>query len=74
MSGVKVRDSKFDDIRPYRDDEIPAAMQRIADNPLFPVVSSFAYPDMDVDEVREMLKGFRTVEEFQREAMYRLNE
>jgi len=69
-----MRDPKFDDIRPYRDDEISAAMHRIADNPLFPVVSSFAYPDKDVDDVRAMLKSFTTAREFQHIAMHHLNE
>lgn len=69
-----MRDPKFDDMRPYRDDEIPAAMQRITSNPLFPVVSSFVFPDEDVEKVRALVGGFRTIREFQQVAMYRLNE
>jgi hypothetical protein len=31
-----IKDSRFDDIRPYYEEEIPAAMQRIADSRSFP--------------------------------------
>ena len=34
------RDAKFDDIRPYYEEEIPAAMQRIADSGSFPLLAS----------------------------------
>ena len=42
---MMIDETIFDDIRPYRDEEIPAAMHRIADNDLFPLLSSFAFPD-----------------------------
>ena len=38
------KNSKFDDIRPYYEDEIPAAMQRIADSDVFPLLASYVYP------------------------------
>ena len=31
----------FDDIRPYTDQEIPAAMQRIADSSMLPILVSY---------------------------------
>jgi len=42
---MMIDETIFDDIRPYRDEEIPAAMHRMADNDLFPLLSSFAFPD-----------------------------
>lgn len=68
-----MRNPKFDDIRPYYEEEIPAAMQRIADSHLFPVVSSFVFPDKDVEEVRELVRSIRTSDEFQRKVMYQVN-
>lgn len=39
-----IKNPKFDDIRPYYEEEIPAAMQRIADSDVFPLLASFVYP------------------------------
>ena len=50
---------KFDDIRPYRDDEIPAAMQRIVSDPLFPQVAQYVYPDRTLQEVRDIMLSSR---------------
>ena len=47
---------KFDDIRPYRDEEIPAAMQRIASNSSFPLVAQFVFPELTVEEAAEKIR------------------
>ena len=67
-------DHKFDDIRPYRDDEIPAAMQRIASNRSFPLVAQFVYPDLTVEEAADKVRGFKTTYDFQYGAMIPLNQ
>jgi len=67
-------DAQFDDIRPYREDEIPAAMQRIAHSPSFALLASYVYPDEPVDAVRRRVEGYRSVRQFQTEAMRRVNE
>jgi hypothetical protein len=36
-------DNRFDDIRPYYDSEIPAAMQRIAEYPMLTAVSEWLF-------------------------------
>ena len=64
----------FDDIRPYRDEEIPAAMHRIADNDLFPLLSSFAFPDRNVEDVRAEVRSISTVYDFQKQMMWYVNE
>lgn len=69
-----VRNQKFDDIRPYYDDEIPAAMKRIAASDTFPLLASYAFPDRKVEEVRAMVEGLRTVDEFQTKVMWFVNE
>ena len=66
-------DSKFDDIRPYRDDEIPAAMQRIASNRSFPLVAQFVYPELTVEEAAEKVRGYKTTYDFQHGAMVPMN-
>ena len=62
----------FDDIRPYVDSEIPAAMQRIVSDKYFPLVCDFLFPDTPVQEVAVLLGSCRTVEEFQMRVMYKV--
>lgn len=63
----------FEDIRPYFDEEIPAAMQRIAESSVLPVLSSFVFPDKSIEEVRQLLLSFRTIKDFQLGVMYDVN-
>lgn len=64
----------FDDIRPYRDNEIPDAMQRISDSPVLPLLASYVCPELSLDYVKEMIRGFRTVRDFQYGIMHKVNE
>ena len=68
------QNSKFDDIRPYYEDEIPAAMQRIADSASFPLLASYVYPNENIERVRELIKSYKTIREFQLEVMKCVNE
>ncbi len=65
---------QFDDIRPYNAEEIPAAMQRIAASPSFPILAAYVYPDEPVETVRKRIAGYKTVKEFQEETMSMVNE
>ena len=62
----------YDDIRPYVDAEIPAAMQRIVADKYFPLVCDFLFPDMPVQAVAALVGSCRTVEEFQMRVMYKV--
>jgi len=66
-------EDKFDDIRPYYQSEIPAAMRRIADSDMFAPLSKFIFPDRDVEDVRRMVAAIRSTEEFQDLVMYHAN-
>lgn len=68
------QNSKFDDIRPYYEDEVPAAMQRLADCDAFPLLASYVYPGEPIDTVRNRIKSFTTVKEFQLDTMRHVNE
>ncbi len=57
--------NKFDDIRPYYDSEIPAAMQRIADSELIPSIVNYLSPSLDVETFRNNIRKIKTIEEFQ---------
>jgi 1-acyl-sn-glycerol-3-phosphate acyltransferase len=63
----------FNDIRPFNDSEIPEAMQRIADNPMLPLVASYIYPYKQLHEIKEMLCSFKTIRDFQHGVMYDVN-
>ena len=69
-----IKNSKFDDIRPYYQDEIPAAMQRIADSEVFPLLASFVYPELPIEEVRQRVRSFQNTYDFQHDTMSRVNE
>ncbi|MBP5538899.1 MAG: 1-acyl-sn-glycerol-3-phosphate acyltransferase [Bacteroidales bacterium] len=60
----------FDDIRPFVDAEIPAAMQRIAGHLQFPTVSRFLFPREDPAQVGAQLCTCRTISDFQMSFMY----
>lgn len=60
----------FDDIRPYVNEEIPAAMQRIVSDARFPLICQYLFPERSVAEVAAVLGSCRTAEEFQRRFMY----
>ncbi|MCL2040975.1 MAG: 1-acyl-sn-glycerol-3-phosphate acyltransferase [Bacteroidales bacterium] len=64
---------KFDDIRPYVDAEIPAAMQRIAESEYLPAIAKFVFPDKELSEVQKILRGYTNIRDFQLEAMYAFN-
>ena len=68
------QNNKFDDIRPYYSDEVPAAMQRIAASDGFPIVASYVFPDQDIKQLRAMVAGLKTTEEFQSKVMAQFNE
>jgi len=68
-----MKNPKFDDIRPYYEDEIPAAMQRIARSSSFPILASYVYPDEPVEQVRRRIASFTTVRQFQSETMALVN-
>lgn len=55
----------FDDIRPYTDAEIPAAMHRIAADPAFPAILRYIYPNGNIEQLSEQFKKIETVEQFQ---------
>ena len=69
-----MRNPAFDDIRPYYDDEIPAAMQRIAASASFPLLASYIFPHEDIETVRQRVMAIRTSHELQEQIMKPVNE
>ena len=69
-----IKDPRFDDIRPYYEDEIPAAMQRIANSEVFPLLASYVFPEETIESARKIVKSYQTTKDFQLDAMRRVNE
>lgn len=61
--------SEYDDIRPYTDAEIPAAMRQVAEWDLFPQMVRFIYPDAVIEEQRRHILGIDSVHRFQSTVM-----
>lgn len=53
----------FDDIRPYNADEIPAAIQRMADSEVIPAIAD--YLGMPAETLRERIRTSTTLDAFQ---------
>ena len=61
--------SEFDDIRPYYDSEVPAAMERMASDPVLTPALRFINPQLNVDVFRARLRNIKTTDQFQSEVM-----
>lgn len=66
--------SIFDNIRPYYNEEIPSAMNRIADSELFPLIASYVFPNENIEDVRQHIRCIRSIDQFQHEVMSIVNE
>ncbi len=62
-------EEKYNDIKPYSDEQIPQAMARIASDPAFDAVSNYLYPDKPLSYFREMALSCRNTNEFQERIM-----
>ena len=60
---------RFDDIRPFHDSEVNAAMWRISDSVFFPEIAEYVFPDEPLEKVRRLMRSLQTCDEFQREVM-----
>lgn len=54
----------YDEIRPYTDSEVPAAIRRMADNELFPFFVKTIYPDIDFEGFKQQFLQVKTINEW----------
>jgi 1-acyl-sn-glycerol-3-phosphate acyltransferase len=62
-------DTFFEDWGPYRDEEVAPAMRRIMESPYFPGLAGYIYPRLSLDEVRGVLEGFSSADDFHSQTM-----
>lgn len=60
---------KYDAIRPYTNEEMVAALDRVAAHPLLTNILNFLFPGKDRKEFEVLLRSVRTVDEFQVKVM-----
>jgi len=58
---------QFEAIRPYRDEELPEAIERILTEPALYRMVKWVYPGLSKRAIQKMFRAVRTVEEFQSE-------
>lgn len=60
---------KFDDIRPYIDEEVSPALARIAANPLLVNIAAYLFPGKGVDYFKNILLSCHSTDDFQVKVM-----
>lgn len=65
--------SIYDDIRPFDEHEVVQAMQDIAMDRLFPVLSKFVFPNLSFEEVKSIFSSLKSIDDFQSKVMYQAN-
>lgn len=63
-------DSKFDNIRPYHDEEVNAAIKTIMHEPMMHTVMQFIYPEKTEAEWTEILSNVHSTQDFQGNVAY----
>ncbi len=58
-------EQEFENIRPYNNSEIPAAIDKIIADENFNFICKFLFPEKEINEVINILKSIKTIDEFQ---------
>lgn len=62
----------FDEIRPFSDDEVEMAINMIVDDPYFNYFMPFCFPNLSLEEIKQMFKKVRSIDDFQYNIMHDL--
>ncbi len=60
----------FNNIRPYRDNEVKEAVSRLVNHPFFEQVAKKIFPDRDHDALVNQMASLQTIKDFQSVMMY----
>jgi hypothetical protein len=67
-----MKTQKYDDIRPFRDEEVPEVISRLLSDPQFCAIMSNIYTTVSVDKMKEDLRQVKSISEFQINFIYPL--
>ena len=59
----------FENLRPYNETEIPAAIERVISDPILPFIVKYLFPNIKIEDFRERLRAIKSVKQFQLEIM-----
>ena len=62
--------AEIEDLRPYNDSEVNAALNRVTANPIFKTVLDYLFPKEKHQEITDKVNHCHTAVEFQKEFMY----
>jgi hypothetical protein len=60
----------FEDIRPYRDEEVPEVISRILRDKSFTNLLRYVYPDEPLEPIKERVASVKTIADFQAKVAY----
>ncbi|HLF33580.1 MAG TPA: 1-acyl-sn-glycerol-3-phosphate acyltransferase [Cyclobacteriaceae bacterium] len=60
----------FDEIRPFRDEEVNGVLMKLLENPSFRNLASLFYPEMPLEDIKKIFSGIRSLREFQEKVTY----
>ena len=55
----------LENIQPYNDEEVVAALHKVARHPALPVISKYVFPEFPVGTLKQMLMDIKGVDDFQ---------
>lgn len=61
---------KFDAIRPYYDNEVNDALQKLSNHPMMKALMNFTFPNVDESDWKEHLKKLHTIQDFQGQIIF----
>ena len=65
-----LKDSKFDNIRPFYDDEVNAALRPLVNDPMMEAIMEFTFPNKSTAEWVEILNNIQSTQDFQGQVVY----
>lgn len=60
----------FDEIRPYKDEEVNRVLMALVENPSFKKLASLFYPELPLEEIRKIFSGINSLHDFQGKITY----
>ncbi len=60
----------FDEIRPFRDEEVNPVLMRLVEDPSFKKLASLFYPEMPLAEIKKIFAGIHSLHDFQTRITY----
>jgi len=67
MESTAIDINNFDDIRPYRPDEVGDVIEKLLLQPAFFEMMRYVYPNLDQEDIEEMMREIKSVDQFQEE-------